>query len=120
MFFINHLFYIKSQQNEINSDAIMNSSLHYRVMIVIVVLIFLVVIGYGYKEIVEKTGGEFVYALDDAYIHMSMAKNLAMHGVYGDSGEDGRGVCVCIRRCIYPYVDGKEPGDARGIWSNAI
>ncbi len=29
------------------------------------------------------TGGRLIYALDDAYIHMSMAKNLALHGVYG-------------------------------------
>ncbi len=29
--------------------------------------------------------GHFVYALDDAYIHMAMAKNLARHGVWGVS-----------------------------------
>ena len=27
--------------------------------------------------------GRFVYALDDAYIHMSIAKNFALHGVWG-------------------------------------
>jgi hypothetical protein len=31
----------------------------------------------------EGTDGHFVYALDDAYIHMAMAKNIALHGVWG-------------------------------------
>jgi hypothetical protein len=30
-----------------------------------------------------RTQGHLIYAIDDAYIHMSMAKNLAHHGVYG-------------------------------------
>ncbi len=30
-----------------------------------------------------KTGGHLIYALDDTYIHMAMAKNFALHGVYG-------------------------------------
>jgi len=39
-----------------------------------------VVIAYvGYT----RTAGHFTYALDDAYIHMSLAKNLVTHGVMG-------------------------------------
>jgi hypothetical protein len=30
-----------------------------------------------------RTQGHLIYALDDAYIHMAMAKNFAQHGVYG-------------------------------------
>jgi hypothetical protein len=31
----------------------------------------------------RRTQGNWVYALDDAYIHMAMAKNLVRHGVWG-------------------------------------
>ena len=30
-----------------------------------------------------RNEGAFVYAVDDAYIHLAIAKNLALHGVYG-------------------------------------
>ena len=33
--------------------------------------------------IVSQADGRLVYPLDDAYIHMAMAKNLARHGVWG-------------------------------------
>lgn len=33
------------------------------------------------------TGGQLVYPLDDAYIHMAIAKNVALHGVWGVSAE---------------------------------
>lgn len=32
---------------------------------------------------ISKNQGQLVYALDDAYIHMAMAKNFARHGVWG-------------------------------------
>lgn len=31
----------------------------------------------------KTTGGHFTYALDDPYIHLAIAKNLAFHGVWG-------------------------------------
>ena len=32
---------------------------------------------------IKQNGGNLVYALDDAYIHMAMAKNFVQHGVWG-------------------------------------
>lgn len=37
----------------------------------------------GVRAIMDRTGGRFIYALDDAYIHMSMAASLARHGIWG-------------------------------------
>jgi hypothetical protein len=33
--------------------------------------------------LLRATGGHFTYALDDPYIHMAIAKNFALHGVWG-------------------------------------
>jgi hypothetical protein len=35
------------------------------------------------QAITAPLGGKFIYCLDDAYIHMAIAKNLALHGVWG-------------------------------------
>ena len=35
------------------------------------------------RQILHTTGGHFCYPLDDTFIHLSMAKNLALHGVWG-------------------------------------
>jgi hypothetical protein len=35
------------------------------------------------RSLVETCGGRLVYALDDAYIHMAVADNLAKHGSWG-------------------------------------
>lgn len=36
-----------------------------------------------WQGIVYYTSGHFAYALDDAYIHMALAKNLSLHGIFG-------------------------------------
>ncbi|HEY0758648.1 MAG TPA: hypothetical protein VGD59_05255 [Acidisarcina sp.] len=36
-----------------------------------------------YHLCLRRTGGSYVYPLDDAYIHMSIAKNLVRHGLWG-------------------------------------
>lgn len=50
--------------------------------------IFLGVNLYLYTKILNATSGEFTYGLDDPYIHLSMAKNLALHGVWGISEQN--------------------------------
>lgn len=41
------------------------------------------VVGVLVAGICKGTGGQFAYPLDDTYIHMAIAKNLAFHGVWG-------------------------------------
>src|SRR5690349_2736474 len=36
-----------------------------------------------YAACAVRNGGTFVYCVDDAYIHLALAKNLVTHGVYG-------------------------------------
>lgn len=42
-----------------------------------------VLIGATYWACLIRTGGNFTYAVDDAYIHLAIAKNIADHHVYG-------------------------------------
>src|SRR5579872_515524 len=48
--------------------------------IVVVYLIFSAVL---LSSLLHRTGGHLIYPLDDSYIHMSIAKNLGLHGVWG-------------------------------------
>ncbi|MFN7978726.1 MAG: hypothetical protein U0P30_11345 [Vicinamibacterales bacterium] len=50
-------------------------------------LLLVVSTGAGVAAVMQRTGGPFIYALDDAYIHMSMAASLARHGVWGCTPE---------------------------------
>lgn len=46
-------------------------------------LVYLVTVWVLLAAIVRSNGGEFAYTLDDTYIHMAVAKNVAQHGVWG-------------------------------------
>lgn len=49
------------------------------------VLFFALLVAYMclWSQSLRRTDGHFTYALDDAYIHLAIAKNLAMHGIWG-------------------------------------
>lgn len=47
------------------------------------VVIFVLSLAFAIRASLTATGGTFVYAVDDAYIHMALAKNLARHGLWG-------------------------------------
>ena len=49
----------------------------------VAICVFILTIAISLMTELRLTEGHLVYALDDAYIHMAMAKNLAQHGIYG-------------------------------------
>lgn len=46
-------------------------------------VLFAVLYTFTAVRLLNNTNGHLTYALDDAYIHMAIAKNLALHGVWG-------------------------------------
>ncbi|MBT2621977.1 hypothetical protein [Chryseobacterium sp. ISL-6] len=46
-------------------------------------IVFFGVCLFYYIQSVSKTDGHYIYPIDDAYIHLAMAKNFALHEVWG-------------------------------------
>jgi hypothetical protein len=40
------------------------------------------------QQILSQTGGHYCYPLDDTFIHMSIAKNFALHGMWGINAQE--------------------------------
>lgn len=55
--------------------------------LVLAVGVFLADVWFFYGAVVAKTGGPWAYPLDDTYIHMALARNVAAHGTWGLSPE---------------------------------
>ena len=45
--------------------------------------VFLTSLTSALRVALRLTGGRFIYALDDAYIHMAVARTFALHGIWG-------------------------------------
>jgi hypothetical protein len=63
-----------------------SSSIHNWLALLCAVLALWGLFGVGVLRCMHKESGHFTYAIDDAYISMSIAKNFAEHGVWGFQG----------------------------------
>jgi len=54
--------------------------------LVAAMLLFWSTVAFLFNLCVDGNEGHFAYAVDDAYIHMAIAKNFALHGVWGITG----------------------------------
>ncbi|MEE8640188.1 MAG: hypothetical protein V3T41_07240 [bacterium] len=75
----------------------------------------------------KGTDGHLVYALDDAYIHMAMAKNIALHGVWGvtrygfSSTSSSPLWLLLLTACYYAFgVNGATPFVLNVVFATAV
>jgi len=59
-----------------------SSELSLRSFLISFIIFFAVCFGY-YFNVLQKTDAHYIYFIDDAYIHLAMAKNFAFHDVWG-------------------------------------
>jgi len=52
-------------------------------------------------QVLDDTGGVFVYPIDDTYIHLAVAKNLVNHHIWGVSGHEFASASSSV---LYPII----------------
>jgi hypothetical protein len=65
------------------------------------VALWLVIFGVTLAQIYSSSGGRLIYASDDVYIHMAIAKNFARHGVWGVTS---LGFTSCASSILWPLL----------------
>lgn len=56
--------------------------------VIATILLLAVLLAVACRQILGQTGGHFCYPLDDTFIHMAMAKNFALHGIWGINAQE--------------------------------
>jgi hypothetical protein len=69
--------------------------------LLLVAAVWLALFAVTLAQILAVTGGRIVYASDDVYIHMAIAKNLVLHGVWGVTPF---GFTSCASSIVWPLV----------------
>src|SRR5262249_7207596 len=70
-----------AEVSEVRSTRYANSTA--KVMLAAAIALFVGIVATAFAASLRHTNGHIVYALDDPYIHMAMARNFALHGVWG-------------------------------------
>lgn len=56
--------------------------------VIAALLVLAALLAIACRQILTQTGGHFCYPLDDTFIHLSIAKNFALHGVWGINAQE--------------------------------
>jgi hypothetical protein len=71
------MYFYKETMSKLNNIFCRHWPLVMALSVLWVTIVLLLIVSFRLNQ------GHFVYGLDDAYIHMSIAKNFALHGVWG-------------------------------------
>jgi len=74
---------------------------HAQVTLVVVLLVYVLVFAWQYMDIRQSCSGMFVYGLDDAYIHLEIARNIVEHGTYGIAAGQ---VSIASSSVAWPWI----------------
>ncbi len=74
--------------------------------LIIAAMVLWITIFILFRESITVNQGIFTYVLDDTYIHMAMAKNLALHGIwgvdkYGFTSSSSSPLWILLLSCVY-------------------
>jgi hypothetical protein len=68
---------------------------------ILAIVLFCLVVGWLVNSSTQRNGGDFTYPLDDTYIHLAVAKNLASSGVWGITPDR---FASCTSSVLWPLI----------------